>query len=71
VNRRGKAGLAPHELTITWQSVSLLLDYPDSEMLARLDLIRNASQRLPVAIGESIRGFADHLDQTPLPQLQT
>ena len=71
MNRRGKAGLAPHELTITWQSVSLLLDYPDSEMLARLDLIRNASQRLPVAIGESIRGFADHLDQTPLPQLQT
>jgi nitrate reductase delta subunit len=70
VNRRGKAGLAPHELTIVWQSVSLLLDYPDSAMLARLDLIRGASQRLPVAIGDSIRGFADHLRQTPLPRLQ-
>jgi nitrate reductase molybdenum cofactor assembly chaperone NarJ/NarW len=70
VSRRPKAGLAPHELTITWQSVSLLLDYPDSEMLARLEVIRDASQRLPAAIGDSIRGFADHLEQTPLPQLQ-
>jgi nitrate reductase delta subunit len=70
VSRRGKAGLEPNELTIAWQSVSLLLDYPDSEMLARLDLIRGASQRLPVTIGDSIRGFADHLEQTPLPQLQ-
>ncbi|MGX6603963.1 nitrate reductase molybdenum cofactor assembly chaperone [Micromonosporaceae bacterium Da 78-11] len=70
MSRRSKAGLAPHELTIVWQSVSLLLDYPDSGMLARLDLIRDASQRLPVAIGDSIRGFADHLEQTPLPKLQ-
>ncbi|SCE66976.1 respiratory nitrate reductase chaperone NarJ [Micromonospora coriariae] len=70
MSRRPKAGLAPHELTIAWQSVSLLLDYPDSEMLARLDLIRGASQRLPVAIGDSIREFADHVEQTPLPQLQ-
>ena len=70
MSRRPKAGLAPHDLTIVWQSVSLLLDYPDSAMLARLDLIRGASQRLPVTIGDSIRGFADHLEQTPLPQLQ-
>jgi nitrate reductase delta subunit len=70
VSRRGKAGLAPHELTIAWQSVSLLLDYPDSEVLARLDLIRGASQRLPVSIGDSIRGFADYLEQRSLPQLQ-
>jgi nitrate reductase molybdenum cofactor assembly chaperone NarJ/NarW len=70
MSRRPKAGLAPHELTIAWQSVSLLLDYPDSEMLARLDVIRGASEHLPVAIGDSIRGFADHLERTPLPQLQ-
>jgi nitrate reductase delta subunit len=70
MSRRPNAGLAPHELTITWQSVSLLLDYPDSEMLARLDVIRGASEHLPVAIGDSIRGFADHLERTPLPHLQ-
>jgi nitrate reductase delta subunit len=70
VSRRPKAGLAPHQLTIAWQSVSLLLDYPDPEMLGRLDVIRAASQRLPVAIGDSIRGFADHLEQASLPALQ-
>ncbi|MEU8606607.1 nitrate reductase molybdenum cofactor assembly chaperone [Actinoplanes sp. NPDC048791] len=70
MNRRPKAGLAPHQLTIAWQSVSLLLDYPEPKMLARLELIRGALQQLPVTIRESIREFADHLAQTPLPQLQ-
>ncbi len=70
MSRRPKAGLAPHQLTIAWQSVSLLLDYPDAEMLARLDVIRAASQRLPVAVGDPIRGFADHLEQASLPALQ-
>ena len=45
MSRRGKAGLAPHELTIAWQSVSLLLDYPDSEMLARLEALTAAAVR--------------------------
>ena len=70
MNRRPKAGLSPHQLTIAWQSVSLLLDYPDPEMLTRLDVIRTASQRLPAAVGDSIRGFADHLAQASLPALQ-
>ncbi|SDT80154.1 nitrate reductase molybdenum cofactor assembly chaperone [Actinoplanes derwentensis] len=70
MNRRPKGALSLQELTIVWQSVSLLLDYPDAELLARLDLIRGATQRLPVAIGDSIRGFADHLKHTPLAQLQ-
>ncbi|WP_193611119.1 nitrate reductase molybdenum cofactor assembly chaperone [Nocardioides lijunqiniae] len=70
MSRRGRGGLAPHQLTIAWQSVSLLLDYPDPEMLARLDVIRAASQRLPQAVGDSIRAFADHLEAAPLPELQ-
>lgn len=68
--RRTKAGLSPDQLTTVWQSVSLLLDYPDPEMVARLDLIRDATWQLPVAIGDSIRGFADHLEQASLPKLQ-
>lgn len=70
MSRRTKGGLTPNQLTIAWQSVSLLLDYPDPEMLARLDVLRDASHRLPVVIGESIRRFADHLEQSPLPALQ-
>jgi nitrate reductase delta subunit len=70
VSRRPKDGLAPHQLTIVWQSVSLLLDYPEEEMRSRLEVVRAASQRLPVAIGDSIRGFADHLERASLPELQ-
>lgn len=71
MSRRPKAAvLAPQQLRIAWQSVSLLLDYPDADVLARLGMIREASQQLPVAIGDSIRGFADHLEQSSLPKLQ-
>ena len=53
-----------------WQSVSLLLDYPDEQLLARAELVRSASRALPDAIGDSIRDFLAHLGSTPLPELQ-
>jgi nitrate reductase delta subunit len=62
--------LPPDQLTIVWQSVSLLLDYPDEDLLARAELLRSASVGLPLAIGDSIRAFLDHLEVTPLPGLQ-
>ncbi len=68
--RRSRPSLSAEQLTIAWQSVSLLLDYPDEQVLAQADLIRSASERLPSAIGESIRTFVDHLERTPLPELQ-
>jgi nitrate reductase delta subunit len=68
--RRAKTALPPEQLTIVWQSVSLLLDYPDDEVLARADLVRSASTGLSTAIGDSIRAFLDHLESTPLPELQ-
>ena len=68
--RRPKPTLPPEQLTIVWQSVSLLLDYPDEAMLAQVDLLRSASSGLPTAIGHSIRTFLAHLGCTPLPELQ-
>jgi nitrate reductase molybdenum cofactor assembly chaperone NarJ/NarW len=68
--RRARSGLTPAQLTIAWQSVSLLLDYPDDEMRGRLEVIRAATQRLPAAVGASIRAFADHLETASLSQLQ-
>ncbi len=68
--RRAKPTLPPHQLTIVWQSASLLLDYPDEATLARTGLLRDASSRLPAALGDSIRAFLDHLESTPLPELQ-
>ncbi|QNE16981.1 nitrate reductase molybdenum cofactor assembly chaperone [Kribbella qitaiheensis] len=69
-SRRPRLTLPPDQLTIGWQSVSLLLDYPDPDLLARTDLLRSASRGLPPAIGDSIRLFLDHLEATPLHELQ-
>jgi nitrate reductase delta subunit len=68
--RRPKPALPPEQLTVVWQSVSLLLDYPDENLVARAELIRSASRTLPATIGGSIRSFLDHLESTPLPALQ-
>ena len=70
-SRRPSPTLPPGQLTIVWQSVSLLLDYPDQNLLARAGLLRSASHALPPAIGDSIRVFLDHLESTPLPELQS
>jgi nitrate reductase delta subunit len=68
--RRSKPTLPPEQLTVIWQSVSLLLDYPDQDVLARTALLRSASRTVPASIGESLRSFLDHLESTPLPDLQ-
>ena len=68
--RRPAPALPPHQLTMAWQSVSLLLDYPDEELLVRAPLVRSAAQCLPLAIGAPIHDFLDHLESTPLPELQ-
>ena len=65
-----RRALRPEQLTITWQSVSLLLDYPSEEMLEQLDLIGSASEQLPTEIGDSVREFVAHVRTTPLPDLQ-
>jgi nitrate reductase delta subunit len=62
--------MPPAQLTVAWQSVSLLLDYPDDGMLERVELIRSASHGLPAAVGNPIRTFLAHLESTPLPDLQ-
>ena len=68
--RYPKPTLSPEQLTIAWQSASLLLDYPDESLIERLELVRSASNELPPAVGEPIRGFVAHLEGTALPELQ-
>ena len=68
--RRTKLGLSPQQLTVVWQSVSLLLDYPDEKVLAHAGLVRSAAPGLPPAVGDSLREFLGHLESTPLPELQ-
>ena len=68
--RPTRTHLHPDQLAVVWQSASLLLNYPDDDLVARLDLIRAASHELPTTIGDSLRSFVAHLEATPLPELQ-
>ena len=65
-----KPALPPEQLAVAWQSVSLLLDYPDETLLERLPLLRAASHALPDGIGASIRAFVDHLGSAELQDVQ-
>jgi nitrate reductase delta subunit len=67
---RTRPALRPDQLTVAWQSVSLLLDYPEEELLVRGELLRAAAQELPDPVRASLAGFLDHLEGTPLPELQ-
>ncbi|HEY6933216.1 MAG TPA: nitrate reductase molybdenum cofactor assembly chaperone [Marmoricola sp.] len=70
MSRRPEPALADDELTLAWQSASLLLGYPDEELLGRLDLVRTAARRLPTRVGEPIGRVVAHLQRTGLVQLQ-
>ncbi|NEA73827.1 nitrate reductase molybdenum cofactor assembly chaperone [Streptomyces sp. SID13588] len=67
---RAKPALASHQLTIVWQSVSLLLDYPDEQLTGRIVLVRSAIGQLPPALGGTIRESLEQLEATPLAELQ-
>ena len=62
--------LSSRELTLTWQSAALLLDYPDEALLGRIPLLREAAQELPTAIAASLGQMITELERTPLTQLQ-
>ena len=69
-DRRPAPTLPPDQLTIVWQSVSLLLDYPDDRLPDRVSLVRSASRDVAPVIRDSLMTFLDHVEQTPLPRLQ-
>ena len=62
--------MPPEQLTIAWQSASLLLNYPDETLLGRLEMIKSAARQLPPALRELITATVVHLESTPLPELQ-
>ncbi|HET8561170.1 MAG TPA: nitrate reductase molybdenum cofactor assembly chaperone [Marmoricola sp.] len=63
--------LPDDQLTLAWQSASLLLGYPDEQLVERLGMIEDAARRLPGRVGEPIGRVVVHLRRTPLAQLQT
>ncbi len=67
---RQPAPLSAEQLTIAWQSASLLLDYPSLELLGHVELVRSAVRALPERLGSPLSEFADHVERTTLNDLQ-
>lgn len=55
---------------IAWQIQSLLMSYPDAELLRRTPLLRKALRAVPEPVAAPLRDFLDHLDRTPLAELE-
>jgi nitrate reductase molybdenum cofactor assembly chaperone NarJ/NarW len=69
IRSRRHRGLTDPQLVLAWQSASLLLGYPDEELLARVALMRDAATRLPASVSDPLTAFLAHLEATPLPEL--
>jgi nitrate reductase delta subunit len=54
---------------IAWQAQSLLLSYPDDDLMARLPLLRRVTAAVPSPVGAPLDRFLDHVAATPLPEL--
>ena len=62
--------LPAEQLTIAWQSASLLLGYPDEALVEQLEVIHRVSHRLPDPVGGPLRSTLVHLESVPLERLQ-
>lgn len=68
--RSAAAPLGDQQLTLAWQSASLLLGYPDRRLLDRLDLIRRACDELPDRVGGPLRATVTRIEGCPLTELE-
>jgi nitrate reductase delta subunit len=66
---RAQKSLTDQQLVLAWQSASLLLGYPDEELLARAGLLHAAVAKLPAVVSDPLSAFLGHLETTPLPEL--
>ena len=68
LSRRSEPAAA--QLATARQAASLLLSYPDEELLARLPLLRASVSPLPAEFAGPLGRFLDHVETTPLGQQQ-
>lgn len=62
--------LSDEQLRTAWQAVSLLLDYPSEESIARHDALRRAIASLPEAVRMPLSSLIDHLASQRLEDVQ-
>lgn len=56
--------------TLALQAASLLLAYPDAQLVERLPLLQSVAERLPGPTQAPLRRLLDHMRATPLERLQ-
>jgi nitrate reductase delta subunit len=56
-------------LARAWQAQSLLIGYPDEQLLGRLELLARVAATLAEPVGAPLRRFLDHATATPPAQL--
>lgn len=66
-----RAQLTDTQRALAWQSASVLLGYPDDDLLGRLPALREAVTAVPGPVGEHLGRFVEHLAGTPAAQLAT
>jgi nitrate reductase delta subunit len=67
---KASSGLPDEQLRLAWQAISLLLDYPDEEAVARHDLVRRAIAPLPERVRMPLGSLLDHVASQPLDAVQ-
>lgn len=63
-------GLTEEQLSLAYQSASLLLGYPDQELLDRFALIHRAAAELPASVGDPLRASLAAFSGVPLGDLE-
>lgn len=63
-HRRSRPGLDARAQADTWQLCSLLLDYPDEQLVERLPVLGEVIEGLPAPVADPLRRFLDHVAST-------
>lgn len=64
-----KLSMPAEQLSIVWQCASLLISYPDQQLVERAGMLRASSALAPEHVGGLLRRFLDHVESTPLQEL--
>lgn len=64
------ARLSDEQRALAWQAASVLLGYPDDDLLGRVPALRSAVAALPPPVAGPLGRVVDHLASTPVAELQ-
>jgi nitrate reductase delta subunit len=61
--------LSPEQRALGWQAASVLLGYPDDDLMARRPALRAAVEEVPGPVGEHLARFVAELEARPVAEL--